>query len=562
MAAALWYRSDAYDADGPRLMGRQAAGASFLRGWLRHAGLTRWYCHAAEEADARRFATTAQAIAPDREVRWIPAASFAGLAEPGCLYVPGPSIAFFAWQRRAVGQRSFSLCGITHTIASENALGDLAGLLTAPVQPWDGVICTSAPVKAAVEAFLGPQAEHLATRFGGRPPALPRLPVIPLGIDADAFVPDPTRRAAARAKFGIAPNAVVALFVGRLSFHAKAHPFPMYVALEEAARQTRIQVHLIQAGWFASDFIAGAFKEGVARWCPSVTASFPDGRDADARADAWAAADLFVSLSDNIQESFGLAPVEAMAAGLPCVVSDWDGYKDTVRDGIDGFRVPTVAPPRGLGTDLALRFAAGMDDYDHYVGRAGAFTAVDVPATAAALARLIADPDLRARMGAAGRRRAQEVFDWRVIIPQYLSLFADLAEIRRTAPEIAPPADPAHGNLSRPDPFGMFASYPTHALGLGTVVTARPAGTPEGLARVLDDPLATLALDLLPPQDDLLPPQDDLLLVLALVGTMGRATVGDLVMRVPEDRRPLVARALVFLAKFDLIALAPPAAVP
>ncbi|MFN8927832.1 MAG: glycosyltransferase, partial [Rhodospirillales bacterium] len=162
----------------------------------------------------------------------------------------------------------------------------------------------------------------------------------------------------------------MALFVGRLSFHAKAHPFPMYVALEEAARQTRIQVHLIQAGWFASDFIEGAFKEGAARWCPSVGASFLDGRDADARADAWAAADLFVSLSDNIQESFGLTPVEAMAAGLPCVVSDWDGYKDTVRDGVDGFRVPTVAPPRGLGTDLALRFAAGIDDYDRYIGRA------------------------------------------------------------------------------------------------------------------------------------------------------------------------------------------------
>ncbi len=97
----------------------------------------------------------------------------------------------------------------------------------------------------------------------------------------------------------------------------------------------------------------------------------------------------------------------------------------------------------------------------------------------------------------------------------------------------------------------MFAAYPTHALGLDTLVVARPAGTPEGLARVLADPLATLALDLLPPRDDLL-------LVLALVGTMGRATVGDLVMRVPEARRPLLARALVFLAKFDLLALAPP----
>ncbi len=536
-------------------MGRQSAGASFLRGWFRHAGLSRWYCLAPDEAQAGSFAVTAQSLRPDSEVAWIPPDRPAVLAEVGGLFYPSPDLASLAWRRRPVGQRAFSLCGITHTIASENAMGDLTGLVIAPVQPWDAVICTSHPVKAAVEAFLGPQAEHLAARFGGRPPALPRFPVIPLGVDTDAFAPDPARRTAARARLGIAADAVVALFVGRLSFHAKAHPFPMYVALEEAARQTRIPVHLIQYGRFSNAFIEGAFKEGAARWCPSVRASFLDGQDFALGEDAWAAADLFVSLSDNVQESFGLTPVEAMAAGLPCVVSDWDGYRDTVRDGIDGFRVPTVTPPRGLGTDIALRFAAGMDDYDHTIGRAGAFTAVDVPATAAALTRLISDPDLRARMGAAGRRRAQAVFDWRVIIPQYLSLFADLAEIRRTAPETAPPADPVHGNLSRPDPFGMFASYPTRTLGLGTVAVARPAGTPEGLARVLDDPLAMLA-------PDLLPPRDDLLLVLALVGTMGRTTVGDLVMRVPEARRPLLARALVFLAKFDLLALAPPAAVP
>jgi glycosyltransferase involved in cell wall biosynthesis len=37
-----------------------------------------------------------------------------------------------------------------------------------------------------------------------------------------------------------------------------------------------------------------------------------------------------------------------MAAGIPVVVSDWDGYKDTVRDGVDGFRIPTFKP---MGSD-------------------------------------------------------------------------------------------------------------------------------------------------------------------------------------------------------------------
>ena len=46
----------------------------------------------------------------------------------------------------------------------------------------------------------------------------------------------------------------------------------------------------------------------------------------------WAAADVFLSLVDNIQETFGITPLEAMAAGLPVVASDWDGYRYTMRD--------------------------------------------------------------------------------------------------------------------------------------------------------------------------------------------------------------------------------------
>ena len=49
------------------------------------------------------------------------------------------------------------------------------------------------------------------------------------------------------------------------------------------------------------------------------------------------AADLVVSLVDNIQETFGLSIAEAMAMGKPIVASNWDGYRDLVRDGTDDF---------------------------------------------------------------------------------------------------------------------------------------------------------------------------------------------------------------------------------
>ena len=91
---------------------------------------------------------------------------------------------------------------------------------------------------------------------------------------------------------------------------------------------------------------------------------------------AWRAADIFVSLSDDIQETFGLTPVEAMAASLPCVVSDWNGYKDTVADGETGFRIPTTTIGPGAGIDIADRHAAGVDSYDWMIGITSLATAV------------------------------------------------------------------------------------------------------------------------------------------------------------------------------------------
>ena len=51
---------------------------------------------------------------------------------------------------------------------------------------------------------------------------------------------------------------------------------------------------------------------------------------------------MAASLVDNTQETFGLAVTESKGAGLPLVVSDWSGYRDLVRDGIDGYLIPSA----------------------------------------------------------------------------------------------------------------------------------------------------------------------------------------------------------------------------
>lgn len=548
--AAIYFHPEGYETARADLKGRHVAGESFLIGFFRHSRLDSFACHADGPEQARLFADLAARHAPGRPVALYPTGEPSRLARVGCLFVPGPGIDHYAWRRRSRDQRGYSLCGITHTTAeSPQFLGALA---TAPVQPWDAVICTSWAARASVEAVLHPYAEYLRDRLGAAEVPLPHLPVIPLGVDTAAFRMDDATRAAERAALGIGEDDIAVLFVGRLSFHAKAHPIPMYMALERAARRTGKRMHLIQAGWFGNDSIAAAFREGAGRYCPSVNAIFLDGRLPAVRTRVWAAGDIFTSLVDNVQETFGITPIEAMAAGLPCVVTDWDGYRETVRHGIDGFRVPTVLPPPGAGADFADRYAAGLSNYDHYIAHTSQVTAVEVEAAADAYARLAMDPGLRRRMGDAGRARAAALYDWKAIIPQYQDVWRQLSEIRLHAQERAPRRPGGAGDPLHPDPLWMFHAYPTRKLEPDLrLVRANGTGRAfieEALAALHSDPLNS-------PARSVLSPAADLALALDACDPPGRR-VADVASLVPEERRLLLLRSLVHLVKFDLLRIA------
>jgi hypothetical protein len=332
----------------------------------------------------------------------------------------------------------------------------------------------------------------------------------------------------------------VTLFLGRLSFHAKAHPIPLFQAMQHAAGAAHPRLALLLAGWFANPDFEAMFRNAASAFCPDVATLFLDARMAEARRVAWSVADLFVSPVDNIQETFGLSPVEAMAAGLPAIVSDWDGYRDTVRHGVDGLRIPTASAPEGVCDDLAWRFAAEADDYDHYIGAVSQSVAVDVGALAAAIAALANDPPRRAAMGAAGARRAREAFDWSVVLRRYQELWAYQATLRQAAPAQPPAGLPWP---ARPDPFRAFASYPTRLL--ADDQTVRRTAAPQSLIDAL------LASPMIAFDQPGLPARDDLLRILAAEG----ATVAARAAVLGPARRREALRAILFLAKYDLLAL-------
>ena len=133
--------------------------------------------------------------------------------------------------------------------------------------------------------------------------------------------------------------------MGRLSFATKAHPLALWQAAERAAQLSKRKLRIVMYGYFKPKDMEPHFRNLAAETGKTARIDFIMNDDTRFAEGFWAGADIFVSLSDNIQESFGLTPVEAMASGLPAIVSDWNGYRGGVREGQEGFLIPTMTPP-------------------------------------------------------------------------------------------------------------------------------------------------------------------------------------------------------------------------
>jgi glycosyltransferase involved in cell wall biosynthesis len=477
MSAALYFTPDGYSVDGRQIMGRRMAGAAFLRAVVEGREGERVIGYGFQRDHEALFGEAVRAIDPTAETGWIRRGRFDLLARSGALFYPGPSLGAEARLRLRTGPARYSLCGVTHTISTNAALSSIAGLMTEPVMPWDALICTSQAALSVVRDTLDSTIDQLRWRLGAAlpEPRLPQLPVIPLGVHCSDWTPSEERRRAARERLTIGEDEIAILFAGRLSVAGKAHPFQMFEALRLVAGRCGRPITLVQAGQYYNDAIGRAFRDAAEAHGAGVRSLHVDGANAERYADAYAGADLFLSLADSNQETFGLTPVEAMAAGLPAIVSDWNGYRDTVRDGIDGIRVPTWAPSPGSGGLIGLAYEID-GEFELYSSRMSSTVSVDMAALVERISALAGDAALRRRMGAAARARALADYDWAVVYRRYRALWAELAAMRahaRADPatagwlEQAPRAHSVHR-----DPFSTFASYPTRAIGAATMVQA------------------------------------------------------------------------------------------
>ena len=533
------YHPEGFTTGGKKLMGRQAAGASFIRAYAEY-----WPGPAAALASGAEqrahFEGVMGEAAPGRETRVFDSlpSAIAGGARSLFMF-GGPDLRRQSWLRRRRGDASISLCALTHTTASLRVMEEIFHSPFAPLHDWDGLICTSQSVRDSMEALLGEAREFARWRFGEAAPTGPRLITAPLGVHVEDFRPDPQARAALRQQIGAADEDIVVVSVSRLAFHAKYHPAPLMAALQAARSAAPGRVHMLFCGWFANDGQKRVFTEAAKAFAPHVPAHVIDGRDPVRAAAARAAGDVCTLLSDNIQETFGLAPLEGMAGGKPVVGTDWDGLRDTISEDC-GFRVPTLGPPPGSLEALGDAHLDGGLTYDRYIGAASLTAAFDIDAAASAFARLFADPELRARLGAAGLERARREFDWSVVTPRYVEIIDALDGARQAAS-----LSPGGPGLSQ-DPSRLFAAYPSALITPKTRLAPRGGSTPS--ATMLRD----IGYGLVPREEEVKPLIPSLHAALHEAGETRLETLAE---GFQPDQAEAIALAALWLVKFGFASL-------
>lgn len=194
------------------------------------------------------------------------------------------------------------------------------------------------------------------------------------GVDLEKFAADPTRRAVERARYGLDDEHVVALFLGRLN------PDKGVTDLVAAFRK-------MQGDHPNARLLLVGPDEGAA----------PDATDGIIRAPFTAHPEVAVAAADYLvlpshREGFGVVILEAAAMGLPAIGCDIYGLKDAVVDGETGLLVP-VRDPDTL---------------------------------CAAMGRLTADSELRARLGAAALKRAKQEFSVATVVGAFMEYYARL----------------------------------------------------------------------------------------------------------------------------------------
>ncbi len=376
--------------------------------------------------DRKKEELIADGLAPDSVKRLvaIPAGSKLPIkdADQAVLLTLDPQLRTLATLRRKLQRNDAPVCGLIHSINSERIAFAILQEYFAGLSEADVLFCSSRAGMRTIEVYIEEVGRVLPPNLTYRP----RRVLVPLGVTMPALQPEHRIKVRRRLKIGTGDSIV--LFFGRLSQASKGDLGPLLVAFSLLCRR-EVRAHLVIAGDDSQTnevprLTALANELG----CIHNLTIWPNPSAIDKHM-LYSGADIFVSPSDNLQETFGLTVAEALSYGLPAVVSDWDGYRDIVDDGETGFLVPSLFPSNVENLELRdCRISMVEED------SLAQSTTIDVPVLSDRIETLAQAPTLRKRMGIAARQSAERHFSWRVIVKRYEELWEESIQMAKAVP--------------------------------------------------------------------------------------------------------------------------------
>lgn len=465
------------------LVGRQVANASFLEALLRESDFDAFHFFPGDAYEHRQFELAlSQTVLPrlsgldlERRIQLYPRFTLPGRLQTERYHVFHQSdpLTFFApltHLRSRFALEPFPVTSPIHSISYPSYMETWLRLLLPGPEGWDAIVCTSRAGQQVLERAF----EHAA-----QIPPLDRLALrrklqlrrIPLGVEADQFQPaTAAQKQAARHALGLPLDQTLGLCLGRFSEYDKYDLVPLLQAFQRVLREQEQRPVLRQAGLVLAGARQGSnyperLMDMAQRMGLAERVRLMLDVSSAQQVQLYQAADFFISPSDNIQETFGLTVLEALASGLPVLASDWDGYKDMVEHEVNGLLVPTHAGGDELLGELGL---LSFQRPWHLAVAQG--TVLEHGALSSHLLRLLTEPELRQKLGEAARQTALGK-TWKHVVKQYLTLWDELkAEALRQ-----PPSRPGPDPFS-PPPSQLFAGHATGPLSPETLLELTERG--------------------------------------------------------------------------------------
>ena len=316
--------------------------------------------------------------------------------------------------RNFMSDNEFVVTGVTLSLGNAHFLQWALQNNANGITNTDCLICVTPAAQSVIE--------NCQSRLQENQPdfSVPQTHVIPLGVSVSSLKKQ-TR--VTRSEFGLDEGDFVILSLARFNPLFKMDFFPLLNLLSLLEKRSKRAIKLVLSGASDDRSYTELLKEAVTKSGLEQSVHFILDPTDIQKIDIYRTADVFLSLVDNVQESFGLTVVEALAAGLPVVASDWNGYKALVDNGVTGYLVPTktLAADENWESTLSIQ----LDSLAHLFG--AQTTAVDLPAACNALLKISENKGRALRMSRAATESAEH-YDWTNIISRYFDLWAELRE--------------------------------------------------------------------------------------------------------------------------------------